>query len=164
MFAHRYHPVAKQNCGERYHWSPYIHTFKIIWSTFSSLQGDQIGRIFAQWDCNSGQFLKITYRSIPHFMLLFLRLRISTKFSKKVLGYILGVFVTSSSGHSASLPGFPMSARLMMVPGCCLIFLKFIVTIEILRIPRSLSLLFFSPRSVRKNNVFVWFPYIQPQS
>jgi hypothetical protein len=75
-------------------------------STQSGHQGDQIGRIFAQWQFFIlGNYFENCLRS-PHFCASFSPgidyVLILTKFG---LGYILGHFFTNSSGHPAGHPG-----------------------------------------------------------
>jgi hypothetical protein len=63
-------------------------------------QGDQFGRIFAEWVIVfSGHFFN--YKTSPHFRLLFPQLMLCINFEicKKGLGYILGDFSTTLSGH-----------------------------------------------------------------
>jgi hypothetical protein len=64
-------------------------------------QGDQIGRIFAYWAIvYFGQFSE-NYRSSPQLRGYFFHDQCyALILTKKILGYILGDFITNSSGHS----------------------------------------------------------------
>jgi hypothetical protein len=73
------------------------------WSSASFVrtnQGDQIGRVFAQWEIvYFGQWFK-NYRSSAHFWATFFHGTSHVSIlTKKMLGYILGDFFTNSSGH-----------------------------------------------------------------
>jgi hypothetical protein len=69
-----------------------------------SKQGDQIGRIFAQWtSVTLGSFFD-NYKSGPHFVPLFPSIAdyVPTNFDKKRVGLHFGRFFTNSSGHPGS--------------------------------------------------------------
>jgi hypothetical protein len=64
-------------------------------------QGDQTVRIFVQWVIAFfGHFSENTEVSRV-FRLLFIRLMFCVSFDKKVLGRVLGDFLTNPSGHPA---------------------------------------------------------------
>jgi hypothetical protein len=72
-----------------------------ISSSPAAQQGDQIGRIFAQWVIvYFGQLLKICKSNVFGYFIHQFSLYIN--FDTNVLGYILAAFFTSSSGHTAA--------------------------------------------------------------
>jgi hypothetical protein len=75
-------------------------------ATLSSLQGDQIGRIFAPWVIvYFGQFFE-NYRSSPHFWSTFSTVKVMNWYCQKWLGLHFGLVFYNSSDHPASPPHF----------------------------------------------------------
>jgi hypothetical protein len=77
------------------------------------LQGDQIGRIFANWaTLVFGKFLE-KYKSSTNFGLLFTSEKVVFYFDQKKFSYMLGVFFANSSGHPVSTVRDESSSELM---------------------------------------------------
>jgi hypothetical protein len=75
-------------------------------------QGDQIGRILAQWPLFTlGRFPKITkvaeFFGATLFDCTYIHKMYVLGYLKDVLGYILGDFFANSSGHPAPVPHIP---------------------------------------------------------
>jgi hypothetical protein len=94
--------------GQLWRESRFYHASCCVnYTIVANAQGDQIGRIVANWTIvNLGQ-LFVNNRSSPHSWTIFLQSKSYVAiWTKNGSGYVLGDFLTNSSGHTANAQVF----------------------------------------------------------